>query len=181
MPVEPLIFRKSYQKELYFSAYPWLLVLYNKVVKERSEVRQNESESHSVMSNSLGPHGLYSPWNSLGQNTEVDSLSLLQGIFPIQGQNPGLLHCRQILYQLIHKGSQRILQRVAYPFSSRSFRPRGLMQCRQIIYQLSYQGSSSSKIKTLSNPDKISEDFQKSLASKKFASNTCSTFICNFY
>ena len=51
------------------------------------------------------PHGLYSPWNSPGQNTGVDSLSLLQGIFPTQGSNPDLPHCRQILYQLSHKGS----------------------------------------------------------------------------
>ena len=46
--------------------------------------------------------------------------SLLRGIFPTQGSNPGLPHCRQILYQLNHKGSQSILQWVAYPFSSRS-------------------------------------------------------------
>ena len=45
---------------------------------------------------------LYSPWNSPGQNTGVGSLSLCQGIFPIQGLNPGLLHCRWILYQLSH-------------------------------------------------------------------------------
>ena len=69
------------------------------------------------MSNSLQPHGLYSPWNSLGQNTGVGSLSLLQGIFPTQGSNPGLPHCRQIFYQLSHKGSPRILEWVAYPFS----------------------------------------------------------------
>ena len=50
-------------------------------------------------------HGLYSPWNSPGQNTGVGSHSLLQGIFPTQGSNPGLPHCRQILYQLSHKGS----------------------------------------------------------------------------
>ena len=60
---------------------------------------------HSVVSDSLRPHGLYSPWNSLGQNTGVGSLSFLQGIFPTQGLNPGLPHCRQILYQLNHKGS----------------------------------------------------------------------------
>ena len=42
-------------------------------------------ESRSVMSDSLQPHGLYSPWTSLGQNTGVGSLSLLQGIFPTQG------------------------------------------------------------------------------------------------
>ena len=72
------------------------------------------------MSNSLGPHALYSPWNSPGQDTGLGSHSLLQGIFPIQGLNPGLLHCRQILYQLSHKGSPRILEWAAYPFSSGS-------------------------------------------------------------
>ena len=46
-----------------------------------------------------------SPWNSPVQNTGVGSRSLLQGIFPIQGLNPGLPHCRWILYQLKHKGS----------------------------------------------------------------------------
>ena len=52
------------------------------------------------MSGSLRPHRLYSPWNSLGQNTGAGSLFLLQGIFPTQGSNLGLLHCRRILYQL---------------------------------------------------------------------------------
>ena len=56
-------------------------------------------ESHTVVSNSLWPHGLYSPWNSPCQNTGVGSLSLLQGIFPAQQSNQGLLHCRWILYQ----------------------------------------------------------------------------------
>ena len=51
------------------------------------------------------PHGLFSPWNSPGQNTRVVSLSLLQGIFPTQGLNPGLPHCGWILYQLSHQGS----------------------------------------------------------------------------
>ena len=46
-----------------------------------------------------------SPWNSPGQNTGVHSLSLLQGIFPTQGSNPGLPHCRWIIYQLSYKGS----------------------------------------------------------------------------
>ena len=62
-------------------------------------------ESHSVEFDSLWSHGLYSPWNSPGQNTGVGSLSLLQGIFPTQGSNPGLPHCRWIFYQLSHKGS----------------------------------------------------------------------------
>ena len=54
----------------------------------------------------------------------VGSLSLLQEIFPTQESNQGLPHCRWILYQLSHKGSPRILKWVAYPFSSRSSRPR---------------------------------------------------------
>ena len=50
-------------------------------------------KNHSVVSDSLRPHGL---WNSPGQNNEVGSLSLLQGIFLTQGSNPGLLQSRQI-------------------------------------------------------------------------------------
>ena len=57
------------------------------------------------MSDSLQPQGLYSPWNSPGQNTGVGSLSFHQGIFPTQGSNPGLPLCRQILYQLSYQGS----------------------------------------------------------------------------
>ena len=76
------------------------------------------------MSSSLRPHGLCSPWNSSGQDTGVGSLSLLQGIFPTQRSNRGLLHCRQILYQLSHKGSPTILEWVAYTFSRGSSRPR---------------------------------------------------------
>ena len=64
---------------------------------------------------SLRPHGLYSPWNSLGQNNWSGQPFLLQGIFQTQGSNPGLLHCSRILYQLSHKGSPRILEWVAIP------------------------------------------------------------------
>ena len=66
---------------------------------------ERESESHSVVSDSLCPRGLYSPWTLPGQSTGVRNLSLLQGFFPPQGSNPGLLHCEWILYQLSHKGS----------------------------------------------------------------------------
>ena len=59
-----------------------------------------ESENGSVVSDSLRPHRLYSTWNSPGQNTGEGSLSLLQGIFLTEGSNPGLQHCRQILYQV---------------------------------------------------------------------------------
>ena len=73
-------------------------------VKSSLPLQMLESESHSVMSVSLRPHRLYSPWNSLGQSTGVGSLSLLQEIFPTQELNLGLLHCRQILYQRSYQG-----------------------------------------------------------------------------
>ena len=85
---------------------------------------KSESRSCSVVSDSLLPHGLYSLWNSLGQNTGVGSLSLLQGIFPTHGSNSGLPHYRWILHQLSYMGSPRILERVAYSFSSGSSWPR---------------------------------------------------------
>ena len=94
------------------------------------------SESHSVMLYSLWPHGLYSPWNSPGQNAGVGSCSLLQGIFPTQGSNPGLQHCRQILYHLSHQGSPRILKWVAYPFSRGSCQPRNWTRVSSIAGRL---------------------------------------------
>ena len=72
--------------------------------------KQSGSVSHSVVSSSLGPHGLQParllcPRNFPGKNSGVGCHSLLQGIFPTQGQNPGLLPCRPILYHLSHLGS----------------------------------------------------------------------------
>ena len=106
---------------------------------------ESENENHSVVSDSLWPHGLYNPCNSPGQNTGVGSLSLLQGIFPTQGLNPGLLHCRRILYQLGHKGKPKntgvgslsLLQQI-FPTQGWNW---GLLHCRWIHYQLSYQRS----------------------------------------
>ena len=74
----------------------------------------------------------------------VGSCSLLQGIFPTWRSNPGLPHCRRILYHLSHQGSPRILEWVAYPFSRGSSPPRkrtGVSCIAEILYQLSYQGS----------------------------------------
>ena len=125
-------------------------VMSNLLKQMKQHLEESESESLSVMSHSLRPHGLYSPWNSPGQNTGMGSLSLLQGIFLTQGSNPGLPHCRRSLYQLSHKGSPmnvkvvqlcltlcdpvdytihgipqaRILEWVAFPFS------KGSSQCR---------------------------------------------------
>ena len=128
----------------------------------------SESESCSVLSDSSRPHGLYTAWNSPDQNTGVGSLSLLQGLFPTQGSNPGVLHCRRTLYLLNHQSEvkvtqlcptlcdpmdytvhgilqTRILEWVAFPFSRESSQPRDGTQvyphCRWILYQLSHKGS----------------------------------------
>ena len=85
---------------------------YVEIFNPSVSLKESESESCSVVSNSLQPHGLYSPWDSPGQNTGVGSLSLLQGIFPTQGSNPSLLHCRQILYQLSYEGSPDFLKKI---------------------------------------------------------------------
>ena len=96
------------------------------------------------MSDSLQPHGLYSPWNSPGQNTGVGSLSLLQGNLP----NPGIEPRSPTLqaYSLSDEpqgkpkntgvGSLFLLQRI-FPIQESN---QGLLHCRQILYQLSYEG-----------------------------------------
>ena len=82
----------------------------------------------SVGSDSLWPHGPQPTRllhrDSPGKNTRSCCHALLQGIFPTQGFNPCLLHCRWILYRLSHQRSPRILEWVAYPFSRESSRPR---------------------------------------------------------
>ena len=81
--------------------------------------KKSESKSHSVVSNSCDPLD-YTVHGILQAITAVGSLSLLQGIFPTQGLNPGLPHCRQILYQLSNKGSPRILDWVAAAAAAKS-------------------------------------------------------------
>ena len=73
------------------------------------------SVSRSVVPDSLQPHGLQPsrllcPWDFPGKDTGVGCYFLLQGIFPTQGSNAGLLHCRQILYPLSYKGSPRLIE-----------------------------------------------------------------------
>ena len=91
------------------------------------------------------PPGTSVHGDSPGKNTGVGCHSLLQWIFPTQGSNPVLWHCRQILYCLIHQGNPKVLEWVAYPFLHGIFPTQksnqSLLHCRQILYQLSYQGS----------------------------------------
>ena len=107
------------------------------------EVKVKDIQSCPTLCHPM-PQGLYSPWNSPGQNTGVRCLSLLQGNFPNPGSDPGLLHCKRILYQLSHQRSPRILDWVAFLFSRGIFPTQGLNpglpHCRWILYQLSHQG-----------------------------------------
>ena len=78
--------------------------------------------SRSVVSNSCdpvdyNPEGSSVHEDSPGKKTGVGCPALLQAIFPTQGSNPGVPHCRQIFHCLSHQGSPRILEWVAYPFS----------------------------------------------------------------
>ena len=88
----------------------------------------------SIMSNSLIPYGLQParplcPWDSPGKNTGVGCHALLQGIFPTQGSNPGLLHCRRILYRLSHQGSQENFNFVLGTFFRPSRQNREMLNC----------------------------------------------------
>ena len=86
-------------------------------------------KGQKVVSDSLRPYGLQSarllcPWDPLGKNTGVGCHALLQGIFPTQGLNPGLPHCRWILYCLGLQRKPKILEWVAHPFSKGTSQPR---------------------------------------------------------
>ena len=87
-----------------------------------AEEGESESVSHSVMPDSLQPHGLeptrlLHPWDFPGKNTGEDCHFLLQCIFLTQGSNLGLLHCRQTLYRLSHQGRPEEGRRAKRPDS----------------------------------------------------------------
>ena len=118
--------------------------------KTNNEGESEVSESCPVMSDSLRPHGLYIPWNYVGQNTGMGSSSLLQGVFPTQGSNPCLPHCQEILYQLSHQGSPRItgvgrLSLLQWILLTQELN-WGLLHCKQFLYQLRYQESNNEGI-----------------------------------
>ena len=92
-----------------------------------------ESESRSVVSYSLKPHGLYCPWKSPSQNTGVGSLSLLQGIFPTQELNLGLLYCWWILYQLELPGKPSIVYCATASVSIHLYRLLGCFHVPAIV------------------------------------------------
>ena len=105
-----LLGRKSMTNEDNITKSRGITLLINDLCSQSYVLFQCVCVSCSVVSDSLIPHGLLSarllcPWNSPGKNTGVGGPALLQGIFPTQGLNPGLLHCRRILYYLSYQGS----------------------------------------------------------------------------
>ena len=103
------------RSELWGWGLSFIIVTAITVSRMCAYVEKSESERQPVMSDSLQLHDLYSPWNSPGQSTGLGNLFLLQEIFSTQGSNPGLPHCRRILYQLSYKRSPRTLEWVAIP------------------------------------------------------------------
>ena len=117
----------------------------------------------------LQPTRLLHPWDFPGKSTGVGCHCLLQRIFPTQGSNPGLPHCRQSLYHLIHQGSPRFLDLVVYPFSRNLADPRielGSPALQADSLQLSYWGSPLGWLLYLKNVNKhritsVGKDMEK--------------------
>ena len=95
-PTPAFLPRESHGQRSLAGYSPWSCKELDTTEQLTLVMKQSESEGHSVVSDTLRSHGLYSPWNSPGQNTGMGSLSLLQGIFATQGSNPGLTHSLQV-------------------------------------------------------------------------------------
>ena len=147
-----LIFSSFYARHCFSPSARMGRICYRNSSKQNRQIADSTYEKWKWKSlscvHALWPHG--SPWNFPGQNTGVGSLSLLQGTFPTQGSNPGLSHCRQILHQLSHKISPRILEWVAYPFSSGPSWPRNWTWVSHIAGRLfiDYAKAFDSKVTT---------------------------------
>ena len=98
----------SVKGQLAAAVFTWLLQLHLHPEYQGS-VQKQKLKSAQLCPALCNPMAYYSPWNSPGQNSGVGSCSLIQGIVPTQGSNPGLPHCRWILYQPSHQGNLRIL------------------------------------------------------------------------
>ena len=97
----------GFSRQEYYSGFPFPSP--GELPDPGTELRSSALQADTLPTELCGkPHSL-SPWNSPGHNTGVGSLSLLQEIFPTQGLNPGLLHCRQILYHLSYHGSPSLV------------------------------------------------------------------------
>ena len=106
------------------------------------------SEDRPVVSDSLQPHGLQPtrllcPWDFPGNSTGVDCHFPLQRIFPTQGLNPGLPHCRQTLYRL-SLGVKVQTQLEGAQEAKHYFRMLSLVTNSQLLNQSKFTGCLSS-------------------------------------
>ena len=118
--------------------YSWPVFYVYGILQTKILVSERMNESHSVVSDSLRPHRLHSPWNSPDQNTGVGSLSLLQGNFPTQEIKPGssALQADSLPTEIRGEGYHSLLQGIFLIQGSNL----GLLHCRQDLYHLSHQG-----------------------------------------
>ena len=146
------------KKDKYYTKTAFQFLKYGCVPLKFIVFLYSESESCSVMCDSLRPHELYSPWNSPGQNTEVGSLSLLQGMFPNPSIEPRFPALQADSLPAEPQGKPKNTGVGSFSFLQWTFPIQesnwGLLHCRQILYQLSYQGSLGMVI---TNCNKISE------------------------
>ena len=122
--------------KLHNSFKPHILCEWQKTLKQTDGSSKNQTKNYPVLCLVIqscptlcnpmvcSPRGSSVHGDSPGKNSRVGCHALLQGVFPTQGSNPGLLHCRWILYHLSHQGSPRILEWVACPFSRGSSQPK---------------------------------------------------------
>ena len=99
--------------------------------------------SKSLRTHGLQPARFLCPWSSLGKNTGVGCHFLLQEIFPTQGSNPGLPHCRQILYCVSHQGSP--LKKVVAPDNSCWVCPELIILTARLICKGGFPGGTGGK------------------------------------
>ena len=133
----------------YFLGWQAILPLYSPVfLVVKSDFNNFHSESCSVVSNSLRPHELYSPWTSPGQNTGVGSLSLLRGNLLTPGIKPRSPALQVDSLPAEPQGwlnntgvSSLSLLQGNFPTQELNL---GHLHCRRILYQLSYQRSPNS-------------------------------------
>ena len=141
-----------YEEISYFLSLPFtLLVVIGR--HDHCTIVEKPKETYRCVCQSLcrvqlfAPHGLWParllcPWNSPVRNFGVGCHSRLQGIFPTQGLNLGIQHCRQILYQLSHQESMR-------RFSIFTISPFHLTCCRMKIWSFNHSQKAKRNLEKL--------------------------------
>ena len=105
-------------------------------------------------------HRLLCPWDSPGKNTRVSCQFFLQGIFPTQGSNPGLLHCRQILYQMSYLGSTSIKRENKFCIESWGFTTSISLNNLYSFLVINYKGKKRNKKRNIAQKNQKAVNWQ---------------------